>query len=66
MLVQGWMTMACHIYNPFYCKVMTIMVCDIKSKDTQVQCIMWGKFNVVIEKKGLGTFIFKGFMADGA
>jgi hypothetical protein len=27
--VQGWMTMACHVYNPVYCKVMTIVVCDM-------------------------------------
>jgi hypothetical protein len=27
--VKGWTTMANHIYNPIYCKVMTIMVCDM-------------------------------------
>jgi hypothetical protein len=27
--VQGWTTMACHVYDPFYCKVMTIVVCDM-------------------------------------
>jgi hypothetical protein len=27
--VQGWMVMACHVYDPIYCKVMTIMVCDM-------------------------------------
>jgi acyl-CoA reductase-like NAD-dependent aldehyde dehydrogenase len=28
-------------------------------------CIPWRKLNVVIERKGLGTPTFKGFMADG-
>jgi hypothetical protein len=27
---------------------------------------MWRKLNAVLEKKGLGTFIFKWFMADNA
>ncbi len=28
--VQGWMTMACHIYDLIiYCKITTIMVCDM-------------------------------------
>jgi hypothetical protein len=29
MRVQGWMTMACHIYDPIYYKVMTIAICDM-------------------------------------
>jgi len=33
--VQGWMTMACLVYDLFYCKVVTIMVCDMQSKDTK-------------------------------
>jgi hypothetical protein len=58
--VQGWTTMACHVYNPVYCKVTMIMVSDMQSMDTKAQCIMWRKLNV--EKKRLGTPIFKGFM----
>ncbi len=27
---------------------------------------MWRKLNTIVEKKGLGTTILKGFMADGA
>jgi hypothetical protein len=42
------------------------MVYDIKSTDIEVQCIMWRKLNAVVKNKGLGTLIFKGFMADGA
>jgi hypothetical protein len=26
--------------------------------------MMWRKFNVVINDKGMGTLMFKGFMAD--
>jgi hypothetical protein len=29
--VQGWTTMACHVYDLVYCKVMTIAVCDMQS-----------------------------------
>jgi hypothetical protein len=36
--VQEWTTMACHVYNATYCKVMTIVVCDMQSEDTKVQC----------------------------
>jgi hypothetical protein len=27
--VQEWTTMACHVYDAAYCKVMTIAVCDM-------------------------------------
>jgi hypothetical protein len=37
--VQGWMTMAYHIYDLIYCKVMMIVVYDMQSEDTKVQCI---------------------------
>jgi len=26
---------------------------------------MWKKLNAVVERKGLGMLVFKGFMADG-
>jgi hypothetical protein len=26
--VAGWTTMVCHVYDPAYYKMMTIMVCD--------------------------------------
>jgi len=37
--VQGWMTMACHIYDLICYKIMTIVVYDMQSKDTKAQCI---------------------------
>ncbi len=27
--VEGWMTFTCHVYDSFYCKVMTIAICDM-------------------------------------
>jgi hypothetical protein len=64
--VQGWTTMACHIYNPVYYKVMTIAVCDIESKNMEIRCILRRKLTTFTDKKRLGTLVFKGFMADGA
>jgi hypothetical protein len=57
--------MAYHNYDSIYCKVMMITVCDMQSKDIKAQCILWKKLNVIIEKKGLGMPIVKGFMVDG-
>jgi hypothetical protein len=31
--VKNWTTMACHVYNSAYCRVMTIAVCGMQSKD---------------------------------
>jgi hypothetical protein len=64
--VQGWTTMAYHIYGPFYCKDMAISVCDMQSKDTKVQCILWKKLNTFVERKGLGMIAFKGSMENNA
>ncbi len=33
--IQGWKTMAYHVYDPIYCKVMTIAVCDMQSEDIE-------------------------------
>jgi hypothetical protein len=62
--VQAWTTMVCHMYYASYCKVMTIVVCVIQSKDTVVQCIMWRKLNKVMKKNGMEKPNFKGFIAD--
>jgi hypothetical protein len=62
--VQRWMTMAYHVYDPIYYKVMTNVVYDIQFQDIEASCMMWRKLNVVINDKGMGTLMFKGFMAD--
>ncbi len=38
--VGGWTTFACHVYDFFYYKVMTIVVCDMQFEDMEVQCVM--------------------------
>jgi len=45
---------------------MMIVVCDMQFEDMEAQCILWKKLNAIIEKKGLGMPIFKGFMVDNA
>ncbi len=60
------MTIAYHIYDPIYCKVMMIAICDMQSEDVEAQCMLWRKVNAIVEKKGMGTHVFKGFMADNA
>jgi hypothetical protein len=64
--VQEWTTMACHVYDATYCKVMTIAVCDMQSEDTKVQCIMWRELNELMRQNGVENSNFKGFMADNA
>jgi hypothetical protein len=50
--VASWTTMACHVYNLAYCKVMTIVICDMKFEDIKVQQIMWKKLNETMLKHG--------------
>jgi hypothetical protein len=57
---QGWTTMACHVYDPIYCKVMFIAIYDMKLEDTETQCIVWTKMNAIILKKGVANPNFKG------
>jgi hypothetical protein len=58
--------MACHVYDPTYYKVMTIVICDIQSEDTEVQQIMWIKYNETMLKNRFPKLNFKGFMDDSA
>ena len=39
--VKDWTTMACHVYDSVYCKVMTIAVCDMQSEDCSAQVLFW-------------------------
>jgi hypothetical protein len=48
------------------CTMQPIAVCDMQSKDTKVQCIMWRDFNEPMQKNGMEKPNFKGFMADSA
>ncbi len=33
--VEGWMTLAYHVYDSFYCKVMNIVICDMRFENTK-------------------------------
>ncbi len=52
--------MACHVYDPTYCKMMTIAICDMQFENTKVQQIMWTKFNETMLKHGFPKPNFKG------
>jgi hypothetical protein len=62
--VLGWTTMVCHVYDHVYCKMLTIVVCDMQSKDTEAQRLMWTRLNETILKHGFLKPNFKGFMAN--
>ena len=64
--VKEWTTMACHMYIVAYCKVMTITICNMQSKDTKVQYIMWRELNNLMAKNSIEKTNFKGFMVDSA
>jgi hypothetical protein len=64
--VKGWTTMACHVYDAKYCRVMTIAVCDMQSEDVAAQTVFWKNLNAVVARHGIPNPKFKGFMADSA
>ena len=64
--VKHWTTMACHVYDSTYCRVMTIAICDMQSEDVAAQMILWKNLNVVIARHDVPSPKFKGFKADSA
>ena len=62
--VRNWTTMACHVYDSQYCKVLTIACCDIQLEDGTTQTLFWDNLNVVMAENGVSKVNFKGFMAD--
>jgi hypothetical protein len=64
--VKKWTTMACHLYDSTYCRVMTISVCDLQLEDAAAQTILLKNLNVIVAKHGVPEPKFKGFMADSA
>ena len=53
--VKDWTTMACHVYDTEYKKVMTIAMCDMQSEDTEVQVQFWRSLNAVMRRHGVET-----------
>ena len=64
--VKSWTTMACHVYDSSYCRVMTIALCDMQSEDVAAQSVLWKNLNAVMARHGISNTNFKGFMADSA
>jgi hypothetical protein len=64
--VKKWTTMACHVYDSTYCRVMTIAVCDMQLEDATAQSVLWKNLNAVLARHGVLEPKFKGFMADSA
>ncbi len=64
--VEGWMTLAYHVYDSFYCKVMKIVICDMQFENTKAQCVMWCNLNKVMPNNGVPNPNFKGFMVNSA
>ena len=64
--VKDWTTVACHVYDSLYCKVMTIAVCDMQSEDCTTQVLFWRNLKLIVQRHGLDDVQFKGFMADSA
>ncbi len=64
--VASWTTMVCDVYGLAYCKMLTIMVCDMQFEDTKAQQLMWTKLNEMMLKHMFPKPNFKGFMANNA
>jgi hypothetical protein len=64
--VKKWTTMACHVYDSIYYRVMTIAVCNMQSEDTTAQSVLWKNLDVVLARHGIPEPKFKGSMADSA
>ena len=62
--INGWTTLGVHVYDPIHCKVMTICVCDMKSKSAEHQKQMWRSMLAVMDRHGVFDVNFCGFMAD--
>jgi hypothetical protein len=64
--VKSWTTMACHVYDSTYCRVMTIAICDMQSEDVVAQSVVWKNLNALMAQHGVDKMNFKGFMTDSA
>jgi hypothetical protein len=64
--IKLWTSMACHVYDSAYCRVMTIAVCNMQSEDAASQMVLWKNLNNVMARHGVPESQFKGFMVDSA
>lgn len=63
---KDWTTMACHVYDIKYCKVMTIACCDMQSKDDTIQILLRERLNFFIVEDEVLNMNFKDFMMNSA
>lgn len=63
---KRYTTMACHVYDSRYRKIMTIALCDMMSESIEAQAFMWRGINDVMARHVVHNVNFKGFMADSA
>ena len=64
--VVGWTSLGAHVYDPVFCKVMTICVCDMMHEMADAQEQMWLSMIDLLSRHGVENVNFKGFMADSA
>lgn len=64
--LKDWTTMACHVYNTNYCKLLTKACCDMQYEDSDAQTLFWVNLNGVMVENGMSHVNYKGFMVDNA
>ena len=64
--ITNWTTVACHVYDATYQRVMTIACFDFQSEDKDVQIIFWKNLNHIMARHDVPSPQFQGFMADSA
>ncbi len=56
--------MGCHVYDLFYCRILTIAICDMWFEDVDSQMLMWNALVKVMKEHGVENVNFKGCMAN--
>ncbi len=51
--VLVWSTMACHVSDPNYVRVMTVTICDMQLEDVEFQVLMWRAFVKLMNANGV-------------
>ena len=64
--MKDWTTMGIHVYDPEYCKVMTIAICNMQSKSSDAQIQVWLSILNILDKNGVSNVNFKGFLCNSA
>jgi hypothetical protein len=62
--IKGWTTMAAHMYDGTYQRVMTIACCDFQSEDNDAQVFFSLNLNHVMARHGIPHATFISSMAD--